>query len=245
MTIMKKNNYTLKEILFGLRTEYLKLTEQLNTLKQYISKDENNIENIDIFLTKPNEIENIAIMCILQTRKNSVEKIIIELESSLHNKKTSIKKIEGIHTFKEYPQLITASKRQEFNECIYNICNEDFVKNSEDIYSGIEYNSKLFLSINTNHIYASENPKISIDYTPHIGDFIHAYGFKKVITKEDIERSFNMIYPKDRFSEYYQNLIENSTSSSKTLDIIGNFSNSQSADLEIIEESKKLILRKK
>ena len=67
---MTKETYTFKEILFGLKNEYINITNKLNSLKQYLYLEDNNIENINIFLHQLHKDKEVQIVCYLYQRNS-------------------------------------------------------------------------------------------------------------------------------------------------------------------------------
>ena len=70
--------------------------------------------------------------------------------------------------------------------------------------------------------------------------------YMELIDKDlnDVKDVFNIEFSRGRFPEYYQDLIENSNCFDKPLEIIGNLGYSKKGNFELIEDSKKLVLRK-
>lgn len=246
---MNKDSYTLKDILFGLRYEYLKLWEQLNELNKYILMDENNIDDTFFHLIHSYSKDKVQMLCTIYDRKNKIEKMLERIGCYIGicpiHRVSCVDNMDGIYNIVDYPFIVDSSRISEFSKDVDDILNGGFGRNIKFIHSGIGYDNKPFLSVHPGYISFYLNGYASLEFNPHKGNFIHMYGYKKGITREKIETIMNIDFSKEIFPEYYQDLIENSSSFNKEYDIVGNIGYSRKIDLEIIDESKKLVLRKK
>lgn len=243
------NSYSFKDILFGLRDEYLLLQQQLDTLKKYINLEENNLEDISFYLSHQYSEDEVKMLCTLYDKKSKIEKKLewIKIQLGIYPKYRSsyINENNGEYVIEKYPEIIDKDKKQEFNQSVFYIFNTEFVKNVRYINSGTGYNDIPFLSLHPSYIYLSQNKYASLEFNPCKGDYISLYSFRGLLSKDKMENMFNMEFSKERFPEYYQNLIENSSYIDKPVDIVGDFGYSKRGFFEIIDESKRLVLRKK
>lgn len=245
---MDSNNYSFKDILFGLRDEYLLLQEELDTLKMYINLDENNLDDVSFYLSTryPDKVE---MRCILYDSMNKIEKRLEKIKIKLgiypDYKVSNIIQNNGKYDIEKYPEIIYDGKKQEFNQSVFYIFNTDFVKNLKCIHYGTGFDDKPFLSIASSYISLYLNQYISLDYNLMKGDYVSLYSSCGRLTKDMIYNTFNMEFSKKRFPGYYQDLIENSVYVNKPIEIVGEFGYSKKGQFEIIDESKRLVLRKK
>ena len=246
---MNKDSYTLKDILFGLRYEYLKLWEQLNELNKYILMDENNIDNVYFHLIHSYPEDEVRMLCTIYDRKNKIEKMLEKIKIQLgiypNYKVSYVDNKDGFYNILDYPFIVDNSKIDEFTQDIYDIFNSEFGSNIKFIHSGIGYDNLPFLSVHPGYISFYLNGYASLEYNPHKGDYVHMYGYKNGITNDKIDTILNIDFPKKIFPEYYQCLIESYSSTNKECAIIGDIKHHKKIDLEIIDEPKKMILRKK
>jgi hypothetical protein len=244
----KPETYTFKEILFGLRNEYLNITKQLNTLKQYLFLKENNLEDINITISKDCDSGAKIIVCFLIERKNKLQKLLYKIAESIdiypEYKVDYIMETINGYSFANYDNLLDTLLKEEFSNAVLNIYNNEFVQNAQSIFYGTGYCGVPFLSVLPSHIYTIESSHLSIDYNPSRGDYLQVKSIKAKITLELLESSLNMTYPKRRVPNYYQDIIDNSPSIFKPIDIIGKIEGTKQIDLQIIEEPKRLILKK-
>ena len=246
---MTTNTYTLKEILFGLRDEYLNITSKIKELENLLQLENSSYEKASIMLIKIHNKEVTKLYCYLYERKNKLEKIIDpilkKLGIYLGDNVFAIEEQNNQYTIQKHSEII--SNKKEFNEKVIKILNEDFSKNSANIYDGTvyDYDYKPFLSVIPGDIYASTSNEIQLEYIPSRDEFIHIHSFKGKLTKERIENIFNWNFSKNKFPEYYQQIIETSDKINKKLEIIDDHNYSKDISFEIIEEPQKLILKKK
>ena len=246
---MNKNSYTFKDILFGLRCEYLKLEQQLSELNKYILMDDNNIDDMYFHLIHSYSGDKVQMLCTIYDKKNKIEKILERIGYYIgicpSHKVSFVDNMDGVYNILDYPFIVDKFRIEEFSQYIYDIFNSEFGKNIKFIHSGIGYDNLPFLSVHPGYISLYLNGYVSLEYNPHKGDYIHLYGYKNGIADEKIDTILNMNFPKGKFPEYYQYLIESYSSMDKEYDIIGILKHHKKIDLEIIDEPKKMILRKK
>ena len=84
----------------------------------------------------------------------------------------------------------------------------------------------------------------SVGFNPSKGNYVNIYSYKGLLTEDKIKNIFDTVFSRRKFSKYYQDLIDNSTCFDKSLEIIGNLGYSKKGNFELIEDSKKLVLRK-
>lgn len=246
--LIMNNNYYFKDILFGLRNEYLMLQEELDTLKKYVNLEDNDLENVSFYLDTRYP-DKVLMRCILYDKMSKIqeriEKIKIKLGIYPDYKTSDIVECNGKYDIEIYPEIIYDGKKQEFNQSIFYIFNTDFVKNLRYIHYGIGYDDKPFLSLSSSNISFYLNEYVSMNYNLMKGDYLHFYSSRGILTKDIIDNVFNTEFPKKRFPKYYQDLIEECSLLDRSIDIVGDLGYSKKGDFEIIDESKRLVLRKK
>lgn len=235
-------SYSFKDILFGLYNEYILLQEQLNSLNKYILLEENNLSEVKFYLTNQLPENRVRMLCTLYDRKKYLEKILEKIKINLgiypDYRVSYINRNNGKYVIEKYPEIVDELKKQEFSQSVFYILNTEIGKNIRLIHSGTGYDDKPFLSVGSHGIYMCLNDMGNLSFNPSKDLNIHAYSSKGMLTKEKMECMFNMEFSRSRFPEYYQNLIDNSSSLDKTIDIVGDFGYSKNGDFEIIEESK-------
>lgn len=243
------NNYTFKQILFGLKDEYLLCQERLNSLKRYINLEDNKLRDVKFHLSyEYNDVDSIKILCSLYEEKSKLESKIEGLKYKLgivpDHKLSYINDIDGIYTIEQYSEIIDEDKIKDFDERVFWILNTDFSKNASFIHVGNGYPECPFLSISPSNIYMSECGFASVDFNSIKGNYVNLCSYNGILTEDKIRCIFDTRFTKKRFTQYYQDLIDNSSCLDKSLEIIGNLGYSKKGNFELIEDSKKLVLRK-
>ena len=152
------NNYSFKQILFGLKDEYLLCQERLNSLKMYINLEENKLRDVRFHLSyEYNDGDMIKILCTLYEEKSKledkIEKIKLKLGIIPDHKVSYVDNIDGIYTIEKYSEIIDRNRIQDFDERVFWILNTDFAKNTSFIHIGNGYPGCPFLSIPPSNIY--------------------------------------------------------------------------------------------
>ena len=236
------NTYSLKQILFALRKEYIEVEKKLKELEKYVNitgeiddisfhiHDFNVPKTIDMYLRKKQTIldrirETLGLTGIY-TRGVAFWMVPSEIEQACYWKRKKVCSITDL---------------DGFTKDIKEIVESDFVKNT--ILDVICENNNFDLNINARGIslYDKEECFSTIDYYSK-DNVLSVESKKDIITPDYIYNLFNIEFGRERFNDYYKGIIDNYEE--KEIDIIDTFDSNHSK-LEIIEEPKKLILRPK
>jgi len=236
------NTYSLKQILFALRQEYIEVEKKLKELEKYVNitgeiddisfdiHDFNVPKTIDMYLRKKQTIldrirETLGLTGIY-TRGVAFWMVPSEIEQACYWKRKKVCSITDL---------------DGFTKDIKEIVESDFVKNT--ILDVICENNNFDLNINARGIslYDKEECFSTIDYYSK-DNVLSVESKKDIITPDYIYNLFNIEFGRERFNDYYKGIIDNYEE--KGIDIIDTFDSNHSK-LEIIEEPKKLILRPK
>lgn len=233
------NTYSLKQILFALRQEYIEVEKKLKELEKYVNitgeiddisfhiHDFNVPKTIDMYLRKKQTIldrirETLGLTGIY-TRGVAFWMVPSEIEQACYWKRKKICSITDL---------------DGFTKDIKEIVESDFVKNT--ILDVICENNNFDLNINARGIslYDKEECFSTIDYYSK-DNVLSVESKKDIITPDYIYNLFNIEFGRERFNDYYKGIIDNYEE--KEIDIIDTLDSNHSK-LEIIEEPKKLIL---
>lgn len=237
-----ENTYTLKQILFALRKEYIEVEKQLKELEKYVNitgeiddisfhiHDFNVPKTINMYLRKKQTIldkfREIIGLPGLYTRGVAFWMVPEELDGACYWKRKKVCSITDL---------------DGFEKDIKDIVDSDFVKNI--ILDVVRENNDFTLKIDARgaKLYDKKEHFSIIDY--HSKDNILSIGSEKeIITSDYIYDLFNIEFGREIFNDYYKGIIDNYEE--KEIEIDDNF-NSSDAKLEIIEEPKRLILKPK
>ena len=237
-----KEKYTVKEVIFGQREEYIKLQRDLSFLKELCDTNDENIKDFNFRLSNENNI-----YCDFIIEPNNLKGIFTELLSLL-KRNTSyaecVKEEDKIKIINRYYNVfIKPEYMNKFNK-IYNeiICspfinNFNFGYNLCNSFLHYIYAMPTFIDIG----FTCQGKKIR--YNANIDKLF--LEMSDVISNDLIIDFFNYQIPKEMFSEYQREIIE----SSKVLDkgFIYSLENNQekSINLSIIDStSGNITLRK-
>ena len=237
-----ENVYTLKQILFALRKEYIEVEKKLKELEKYINitgdiddisfyiHDFNVPKTIDIYLRKKQTIldkirETIGLSGIY-TRGVAFWMVPSEIEQACYWKRKKVCSVTDL---------------DGFTKDIKNIIDSDFVKNT--ILDVMCENNHLELNITAWGIglYDKEQFFSTINYSSK-DNVLSVERKKDIITPDYIYNLFNIEFGCERFNDYYKGIIDNYEE--KEIDIVDTFDSNYS-QLEIIEQPKKLVLKPK
>ncbi|MEE3342915.1 MAG: hypothetical protein VZS44_02375 [Bacilli bacterium] len=235
--------YTFKQIIFGLRKEYLEIEKQLNDLKKYVNVSYNKIDYyIFQIIGNPSRL-----YLSLNRKQNLLDKIEILLGSYIHDL-TMFNITSGAENsyYIGKKEICTINNLDELNKKIKEIEETEFFKNiTANIYGTIPCNENKFngLLINQNEISLLNQ---NLDY-PHLDyypreDILIMEKKEKAIIPDDIFEILNLSIKRSNLNKYHHKILDNYKE--KEIEIEDNFK-SNKAKLEIREEPKKLILKQK
>jgi len=236
------NTYSLKQILFALRKEYIEVEKKLKELEKYVNitgeiddisfhiHDFNVPKTIDMYLRKKQTIldrirETLGLTGIY-TRGVAFWMIPSEIEQACYWKRKKVCSITDV---------------DGLTKDIKDIVESDFVKNNR--LTTMCKNNDFNLSVNARGLVVASYIKNTsvIGYNSKL-DTIGVTRGQSIITPDYIYDLFNMEFGCERFNDYNKEIIDNYEE--KEIDIVDTFDSNHSK-LEIIEEPKKLILRPK
>lgn len=217
-----KNYYYIKEILFGLREEYLKNEEELRKLKEFVVLDEN-IENVG-FTSFSRKNKRPELICDLEEKQLKITNALINI-GRIFNKKC--KKQEEVVCLKTNNDEFVIPKegvnifwKDEFGKKANSILSSDFnteVKDYSIIYSDNEMTS--YLDLGNFAISFRVSSAEDWDLVSKVDYFIKddVLRFQPRGEKGRLDKIFNLKLSKELFNIYQRIIIENSSSSKKDI----------------------------
>lgn len=235
--------YTFKQVIFGLRKEYLDVEKQLKNLKKYVNKS-NRVEDF-YFHTAGNPC---SIFLYLETKKSLLEKLETLLGTYIMGQ-TNFEVTRDIKDayFHHKKKICSINNIDELKEKIDEIMQTNFIKNIvANNHNGIpcienKINSLSITSSSIHLLNSFTEIYPFFDYYPRWDEIIMR-NKEKVITPDDIFNILNLSLNGSFLNDYHCSILDNYEE--KEIDIDDNFDSSL-ARLEIIEEPKKLILKQK
>ena len=235
--------YTTKQILFGLRKEYIEVEKQLTELKKYVNVSKK-VEDFDFHITgNPSEL-----FLYLHKKKNILERFEDLLGLYIYGT-TNYNVTNGINSSYYYnkKEICSIPNQEELNKKIEQIVQTDFFKNIlANNYTSIPCNEN---KINTIQITPGHIGFINgvngiyphLDYYPRSDELVMK-NEEKIITPDDIFKLLNLSFNGSYLNNYHHNILNNYEE--KEINIDDCFISNE-AKIEIIEEPKKLILKPK
>ncbi len=247
--IEKVEYYTLKEIIFGLRKEYLKSVNDLDGLKLLCFANKGKVNNYSFELFQLN-FKSPDLYCVVNRKKNLLERLNFISCSDIYNVAICLKNGGDylLHSdqLKTFPVVVSHINQEAFETRSYRILHSDFTKKIKtknipfwDLdmvgFFRCEHNYLNF-QLFFDALYDDDSKKIDILYYPR-EDVLLIEGVKDLldevynsIDKTDInivfndqliEKLLNVKVSKEVVPRYHRNLIENISDVSKNVIVEG------------------------
>lgn len=254
---MNNNTYAFKEVLIGLRKEYLKIYEELNELKKFVTIDNKSIDDIQFFIGESFFKENAELKVDVYFKQSQLQRKIIELKKLLRiyiypNNTSELVKNNNNEYFvlnDNFKIWINDKFKRDFYDKATKILESDFAKHIttfHDINHRIEpfnyYLNILSTCLDIDAISESSSGPMCRYLAKEDKVILFC---KSPYTKKDfINNVFNIRIPKDKFTEYHKNVIEKVDNKNVDIEIIGEINKAKVNTFSIKENTKKLILTK-
>ena len=253
-----KDYYTLKEIIFGLRSELLHIEEKLRLLESKINIPNNinfNVSRFDFDIENNNALtyhlqqkysilENIINLLTFRLDRLFKSKDYIENLRKLGNGDYKIGGIGGLIA------TISQNDQVSFNRIIEDLMKNEYIKNGPFEIMGNKkwrYESNLLLCpTEINYTRLNNDNSNSLFYLPtnDMFTFIHETGTRKSYS-EIITELMELRFPKKYFPEYIQYIIDNNYEVKKDIIIPVIKTYNRKVDLYVNDERDAFVLVKK
>lgn len=268
---MENNNYTYKQILIGLRNEYLIVKNELDELNKYIVNNSQSEYEYRFRLGIPlkyGEDEKAKLMLDLTKRKRELFyrlKYIMQVFGIINMKPTSIKMIKyenGMYLPKKdingnldkrFKISILPGKEEDFVKRVDTLRDSEFAKfmhYSEEELTNFLLNSNAHIwCTSPNYSQKFSNKELTLKYIG-LDDIIelgsvcqHGETFKP-ITNEMFQTALNTEISKNAFSDYHRRIIDSSLSSEKEIVFSEDYVPTIHSKFAIEDSKKALVLHK-
>ena len=235
-----ENTFTLKQILFALRKEYLEVEKKLKELENYVKitgeiddisfhiHDFSTRKTIDMYLSKKqtilDKIREIVGLNGIYTRGIAFWMIPEEIDAACYWKRKKVCSFTDI---------------DELSKSINNIIDNKFINSMRITTLNTDNNLSLNIAASGTSLIENKNNFCLLDYNP---DSININTKENIITPTYIDNLLNIKFSKENFNDYYKEILDNYEE--KEIDITDTIY-SDHAELEIIEKPKKIILTPK
>lgn len=255
----KRYYYELREVIFGLRSEYLKNREKLKELRRLCISDDKKVKDFFFAIWEERGM-NPELICEFIQKESKLSSKLKELMHLQTIGKTSAICVKDnndryyiINPF--YNASIIPRLEKEFSLQADEILNSDFVKRIKisELTSGITFNdSMISASLQTTQeridfsIYRENKyfNKFSSIYVAN-GDAISFIMLDKNIPATQLENIFYIRIPKNQFNDYQQDIIESNSSTKKQIVFADANSKKIGTNYNIEEDEKQIVLRKR
>ena len=245
--------YTLKQVVFGLREEYLYNEKALNSLKKYITlTGDKELKEFDFYeYTRGN---NGYIQLVLQERQSAIVRLLQLFQNAIiqQDKEKELhisRELNGNNNYLILPNndsyKINDDVANDLYQSVDRLLNSDFVKKISNSYikDGDKYSLKLSperITVSTypGHI---EFPSAGIIYNAK-QDQVVITGYEEALMYEQLMNIYNIKVDRDYFSEEQKDIIETSDAYNKDIRIVGNTLDRSSQFYDVIDEDDKTIV---
>ncbi|MBQ8234911.1 MAG: hypothetical protein IJZ36_04965 [Bacilli bacterium] len=223
---MNNKYYTFKDILYGLRHEYMINEERLTKLKKCIDIKKEDYDKFSFYLCKINPLINTMLICDTGYYRKNITYPYYNYKIAYNNHDKNSFNINNIDKFNNILNTIITSKFANFIFI-------DYIE-----LQGYLSTYELNINLTNINLYLKEGkyPNTTCIYYPKY-DTVSIQNNK--ISDELINYIFNIKFPKNIFPKYHKEIIESSNILSKKLEI-----EDISSTFKLEENEKKLILKK-
>lgn len=263
-----KENYTIKDLLFGTSQESLEIEKKLARLKELTDTNDKQVADFFFRLRLISNCCTIsqdpAVCCNFIQNSSTFKGQMINLAQKLnlyYAKRMSVecpKEInqgENILTINDYKAFVKSGYEEEFSTIIKQILSTDyakFMRAFSDFYQEKKTNTNVSLIFwghmvqiaNYIPLTSKVSSEVKLIYTSQTGT-IEAEQCGSILNDEKIVRVLGLHVPAKNMSEYHRNLIDNSGVQKKPLQIVSETEDASKLLLKIEETPDKIILRKK
>lgn len=240
------NNYTIKEVIFGLREFYLQNRRELQKLKRMCMVDYTKAEDYRFYMCDD------RLFCEYYQQQNLIKRLL-EIPPEIISQAVCARDKNQEYRFLEidddYPIKFIESKKEILLEKANEINNSSFVKAVSNlrINSGVDYNKNYILmdplSISIN-IKNDDNQIVTNIQYISMQDIIKVTSFDKKISPLNIIDMFYTIpFSKDNFSDEIREIIDSSNILTKPIDMNNSFS-TKDITFNIFEDTDQFVLEK-
>ena len=248
---MARNVILYKEILFGLRKEYLRNQKALNELKKLIKCTNTNFENYDFYLYHPEGKQKLELMLYITKRQSK----IVDMMQRFISGEVDDTILQGsyVNNNGEYylGESFEVINHSEFRSALSDILLDDFAKNMKKkaYRSYTEGSPDVNITIEPSGITSSHRVKNNVSvfkYSPIDDTFnVRLMIQRPEIIQQHITEMLNTPFPTDVLNEYQYNALVNNGAIGTDVEVRAHFSEEDFAvKLDIEQHGRKLLLKR-
>ncbi len=255
--MQKKDYYYLKDIILGLKSEYLKCYQELEKLKQFVSiTNEKMVKDFHFILFKLYPTDDVTLLCNIVKRKNMLKKLLENIQSKIgmyaydiiheckfNDNNEMVISNDKIGIFGNTPEFCSQIKLIKDLPFTNNIAVKFLhpIKNSENAYTRITHNRIYYMNT------IDSEKHIILNYHP-VNNLILLDKYDENFNEELLYSILYSKYSRNELSKYHQNIIDSSDVASKVvkvMDIPEKKENNCFEDMELEEHSTTVLLKRK
>lgn len=254
---MQKENYTIQEIILGLRDEYQKQQEELKELKKLCRFDKKIVEDFDFYILNEKYIEELQseLCCKYIEKQNKLQKLLNNIDTIINGERINISpKYDAVsvydnnyrnyfslinkETFEKYPIYVPEYNDEKFSALKNKLLSSEFANMSflNSTISNLDH-----LWIRPNSIIMSFWDQPCVFYYPKTDSI----GFSKYaeLTDDEIINLLETPISSSSLHSYHIRTIDTSGIISKSV-VLEKTKPSKNVELSIREEEKQVVLSK-
>lgn len=226
---MSKDTYTYKEILLGLRNEFIDIESELRELKQYTLANKQYVSDFNYHLSQLDKDHLPELRVHVERRQSELMKRLRNLlgRFTYYNNQTSalmVKSNNGIYyplAGKPFKLGVNPEYKEEFESLARKLLDSDFAAqmNFKEV-TAVDSNDRAAVSTRWYEPHLRLNSRggvAQIDYIGRTDRIKYSASSNMPLTQELLDEMLSLEFPKDAFSEYHQELIEQNPDSSRPI----------------------------
>jgi len=249
------DTYTYKQILIGLRNEFLEVQKKLDQLSDYINIYAKNSNEYYFNLYKSSYDETLSELVL----ERNIKRRFLERLGIIHaipTRALMVKDNNGVY----YPLINSWYKRDDFNIAVRRDSVKEFQEMVEEILNS-DFAKYMTINGNITAIDSQSRPRIAvrsfqldlvtdkslIEYfgrnnTMRFASVKHPTEKWEPLTQEHLDYVSSIEFPKNAFSKYHQKIIEKSIDDDRPILLSEYYKPELNVTLEIQDEAKRLVL---
>jgi len=253
--MQKKDYYTLKEIILGLRKEYMIQQQKLQALKQYCDANRKKLVDYDFSILHVME-KNPVLFCDYVPKNTKGRKILIGIGKKMGfptclEPFSSLLADDDGYRFKKtkFPVHIKPDSLIEFSKHADSILKNEFsngIKTERIEDNSLDANASLKIASESIYLFIEEKygkiPSSAIFYDSK-KDILKIDSFDEPMDKQSLEAALDIAFPCQGLNEYHINTISNSEESEKPL-YLEEFASCSKANFDIQNKGNQYVLRR-
>ena len=250
---MSSYNYKFKDVLVGLRDEYLVTKKQLDELQKYVMLDEKQLGEVVFVLGETYGIDGAQLLCEISSDRNKLVEFLNDVKWLLGMQRYAsnidyvVRDSKGNFRLMKYPCIIYPKLRREFSEKVSDILYDNFTfENGKVLRYDLEDGRNITLSLEHMgmNLVLKQNDltKASMRYTTKGSESVSVISWGKPVNSGMVNELLDVEVPRTLLPVIHDTIIE--FSDSKPVILQNADSSFNITTFDVIDEEQQLILRR-